>query len=108
MSVVVDCEDANLPGQLGVALGRADTANNLQVNNFRPHLVKKHPPNVYSFYPSNSLLFYRPILAVKVSFFLQKRYLNYSFQSIGILISIMKMMIIIIMMMTMIKLMMMM
>jgi hypothetical protein len=42
MSLVVDCEDANLPGQLGVALGRAVTANNLQVNNFRPHLVKKN------------------------------------------------------------------
>ncbi|XP_060602232.1 uncharacterized protein LOC132755380 [Ruditapes philippinarum] len=56
-SVVVDCEDANVPGQLGVAVGRALTANNLQVKNFRPHLVKKHPPHVYSFYESNSQLF---------------------------------------------------
>lgn len=56
-SVVVDCEDANIPGQLGVALGRARTAENLQVKNFSPHLVKKHPKQVYDFYSSTSKTF---------------------------------------------------
>jgi hypothetical protein len=57
-SVVVDCENANIPGQIGVALGRAITAENLQVKNFSAHLVTKHPQKVYNFYkvPSKDLL----------------------------------------------------
>lgn len=39
-SVVVDCENANMRGQFGVALCRATTAKHLQVKTSIPHLEK--------------------------------------------------------------------
>lgn len=41
-SVIVDCKDSNIPGQIGVAMGRAVNSENLQVKRFRPHLIKEH------------------------------------------------------------------
>lgn len=38
-SVIIDCEDACIPGQVGVALGRAKSVENLQVKNFKSSLV---------------------------------------------------------------------
>lgn len=58
-SVVVDCEEATIPGQIGVAVGRAGNVNHLQVKNFKPCLVKEHSPKVKTFYnhKSANLLF---------------------------------------------------
>ena len=41
-SVVVDCENAGIPGQIGVALGRAVSPETLQVKNFRSNLINQH------------------------------------------------------------------
>ena len=56
-SVVVDCESARTPGQIGVALGRAVSPDNLQVKNFKPGLITPHPQKVKNFYavPSKPL-----------------------------------------------------
>ncbi|WAR29155.1 PIF1-like protein [Mya arenaria] len=49
-SVIIDCEDAKIPGQIGVALGRATSSEQLQVKNFKPSLVSKHPQAIKNFY----------------------------------------------------------
>ena len=50
--MVVNCSNAYIPGQIGVALGRVTSKKGLQVLNFHPSLVKKHPPVVTDFYNS--------------------------------------------------------
>ncbi|XP_052762246.1 uncharacterized protein LOC128204884 [Mya arenaria] len=49
-SIIIDCEDAKIPGQIGVALGRATSSEQLQVKNFKPSLVSKHPQAIKNFY----------------------------------------------------------
>jgi hypothetical protein len=41
-----------LPGQLGVAVGRAVSVEGLKVVNFKNHLCRKHPSYVYNFHGS--------------------------------------------------------
>ena len=41
--VVVNCSNASIPGQIGVALGMVTSKKGLQVLNFHPSLVKKPP-----------------------------------------------------------------
>ena len=47
--MIVDCENARIPGQIRVALGRAVTPENLQVKNFKPHLISEHSQKVKGF-----------------------------------------------------------
>ena len=51
--VVVDCNNAHFPGQIGVADGRAKTTDGLVIKNFKPSLVKPHPDVVYKLYENN-------------------------------------------------------
>jgi hypothetical protein len=70
-SLVIDCSDTNIPGQIG-AYGRALNEENVQVKNFRPLLIKEHPRPVKDFYNYvsvfkkqwnlNYLLFFKLIL----------------------------------------------
>ena len=53
-SVVVHCENAIIPGQIGVALGRAISSDNLQINLFKASLVSPHPQKVKKFYTEPS------------------------------------------------------
>ena len=53
-SVVVDCENAKIPGMIGVALGRSKTAENLQVKHFKHQLITEHPAKVNEFYCTTS------------------------------------------------------
>ena len=53
-SVVVDCEGAKIPGQIGVTLGRVISSTNLQVKNVKPSLVTEHPFPVKHFYDTES------------------------------------------------------
>ena len=49
-NLVVDCSHAIYPGQIGVAIGRAQTTDGLCVKNFKPSLCRAHPTTVQKFY----------------------------------------------------------
>ncbi|XP_062608036.1 ATP-dependent DNA helicase PIF1-like [Saccostrea cucullata] len=49
-NLVVDCSNAVYPGQIGVAIGRAQTTDGLCVKNFKPTLCRAHPAAVQHFY----------------------------------------------------------
>ena len=51
-SVMVNCEGAFDPGQLGVALSRVRDINDMSVLNFRAGLCPPHPPCVNAYYGS--------------------------------------------------------
>ena len=48
--LVIDCRHVMNPGQIGVALGRAESIDGMQVLNYKPSLCKKNPDTVYEFY----------------------------------------------------------
>jgi hypothetical protein len=48
-AAIVGCSKAYLPGQIWVAVGRVKSTSGLQVINFHPSLVRKHPTIVYKF-----------------------------------------------------------
>ena len=48
--VEVNCKKATFPGQVGVAVGRAQTSEGLRVVNYSPGLCKEHPTYVQDFY----------------------------------------------------------
>ena len=54
-AVVVDCQNATYPGQIGVAVGRVKSPEGLMVKNFRPSLVTPHPKAVDNLYESCSV-----------------------------------------------------
>ena len=47
--VEIDCKFVNQPGQIGVAVGRAQTIDGLCVKNFKKSCCKRHPEKVYKF-----------------------------------------------------------
>ena len=52
--VEVNCKKATFPGQVGVAVGRAQTSKGLRVINYRPALCKEHPKYVRDFYEKDN------------------------------------------------------
>lgn len=46
----IDCKNANQPGQIGVAVGRASKISGLRVINYKSSLCRRHPDTVYNFY----------------------------------------------------------
>jgi hypothetical protein len=49
-NIVTDFEDASIPGQIGVAVGRAVSADKVQIINKLPQiLIRKHPDEVHEF-----------------------------------------------------------
>lgn len=54
-NLVVNCENSSQPGQVGVAVGRAESVEGLRVLNFKKVLCKKHPVHVTNFYSSFTL-----------------------------------------------------
>ena len=48
--VEIDCKHANNPGQIGVAVGRAESVKGLRVLNYKSSLCRKHPNKVEAFY----------------------------------------------------------
>lgn len=68
-SVVIDCEDARIPGQIGVALSRAQSVENLQVKNFKFSLVTEHPTCVTRFYENEqSDIFHQSLICCQGEF----------------------------------------
>ena len=65
-SVVVNCSNASMPGQIGVAVGRVKSKNGLQVLNFHPSLIKRHPSHVNDFYKSLSSEFKNDLTCCKL------------------------------------------
>ena len=53
--VVVDCRNMTIPGQIGVALGRATSIAGLQVLNFKTSLLKTHPKEIDQFYTQENI-----------------------------------------------------
>ena len=49
-NVVINCENCYQPGQIGVAVGRAQQVDSLRVMNFKKALCRKHPLHVAKFY----------------------------------------------------------
>lgn len=45
----IDCQNANHPGQIGVAVGRATSVSGLRILNFSPSMCQKHPQKVYDY-----------------------------------------------------------
>ena len=83
--MIVDCENARIPGQIRVALGRAVTPENRQVKNFKPHLISEHSQKVKGF----TLIFLKPSVqnsvAVELNLFHQSWETNYILFSTQIL-----------------------
>jgi hypothetical protein len=52
LDIVIDCKNATLPGQIGVAEGRVKFTDGLYVKNFKPSLCSSHPVSVHRFYKS--------------------------------------------------------
>lgn len=48
--VVMDGKHANNPGQIGVAVGKAEFVKGLRAFNYKSSLCKKHPKKVEAFY----------------------------------------------------------
>lgn len=48
--VEIDCKHATNPGQIGVAVGRAESSEGLRVLNYNPSLCRKHNEHVNNFY----------------------------------------------------------
>ncbi|KAL3860061.1 hypothetical protein ACJMK2_010230 [Sinanodonta woodiana] len=48
----INCTNMTMPGQLGVAVGRAKSKTGLRVQNFRPCLVRSQPQFIKTFYKS--------------------------------------------------------
>lgn len=84
-SVVVDCKGARIPGQVGVALGRAKSIENLQVKNFTPSLITQHPLSVTNFYRSEELVTFRDNLSCCKGEYLPENVLEDMFAPFGIL-----------------------
>ncbi|CAC5387708.1 PIF1 [Mytilus coruscus] len=53
--VVVNCEYCFQPGQIGVAVGRAEQVDGLRVRNFKKSMCRKHPSHVLDFYNNFTL-----------------------------------------------------
>lgn len=49
-NMVVNCEYCYQPGQIGVAIGRAERVDCLKVVNFKKTLCRKHPSCISEFY----------------------------------------------------------
>ena len=54
-NVIVNCENCFQPGQIGVAVGRAERIDGLRILKFRKNLCRKHPQHVYHFYEGCSI-----------------------------------------------------
>ncbi|KAJ8301608.1 hypothetical protein KUTeg_020595 [Tegillarca granosa] len=54
-SVVVNCQNCFQPGQIGVAVGRAETIAGLKIVNFKKSLCRNHPSHVTTFYETFSI-----------------------------------------------------
>ena len=46
----IDCKNASNPGQIGVAIGRAESLSGLRVINYTPTVCRKHPDIINVFY----------------------------------------------------------
>ena len=66
-SVFIDCENALVPGQIGVALGRAVSPEHLQVINFKTSLVTQHPQKVKISIQVRPDNYFKTTLAVNLS-----------------------------------------
>ncbi|CAH1777182.1 unnamed protein product, partial [Owenia fusiformis] len=47
--VVVHCDNVNMPGQLGVAIGRVRRKEDVKLVNFRPNCIVRQPMHVLNF-----------------------------------------------------------
>lgn len=56
-SAIVDSEDARIHGQIGVALGRVTSADDIQVKNFNSCLANEHSKQVKTIYQHSSAPF---------------------------------------------------
>lgn len=54
-NVVVNCQNCVQPGQIGVAIGRAETVEGLRVVNFKKSMCRKHSSHVINLHDKFSL-----------------------------------------------------
>ena len=48
--IVVNCQNCSVPGQIGVAVGKATSVDGLQIVNFKSSNVCEHEQSVYAYY----------------------------------------------------------